>query len=98
MDKLVKSLGPVLFFLAMHLAVHAQYAKLYDKHSGMNDELASSFYRYKSPGTHRLDVFKKQNEVPFFCKIEAKIEKYSGVPLRIRLGSLENANKLENKN
>lgn len=98
MDKLVKSLGPVLFFLSMHLAVHGQYANQYEKHSGMNDELAFSFYRYKSPGAHRLNVFKKQNEVPFFCKIEAKIEKYSGVPLRIRLGSLENTNKLENKN
>lgn len=38
------------------------------------------------------------NQLPFFCKIEHKIEKTSPIALRFRLGDLNYVNMLENKN
>ena len=39
-----------------------------------------------------------ENQLPFFCKIEHKIEKTSPIALRFRLGDLNYVNMLENKN
>lgn len=35
------------------------------------------------------------NSLEFFCRYEYKLEKRSGIPLRIRIGSLEQSRKLE---
>ncbi len=34
----------------------------------------------------------------FFCDKELKLEKSTGIPLKLRMGSLESCNKLEGKN
>lgn len=37
------------------------------------------------------------DDIPFFCKMEHKIERRSKIPFRFRLGNLNYVNKLENK-
>lgn len=41
--------------------------------------------------------YSKQKRMPVFCQIESQIEKNTHIPVRIRMGSLNYVNYLENK-
>jgi hypothetical protein len=48
-------------------------------------------------GKHLLTKDHYVQQLPFTCATEYKFEKRTGIPLRLRLGSLEYCNKLEGK-
>ena len=50
-------------------------------------------YSTQKYSTFRFDA----NRLPFFCKIEHKIEAKSKIPFRFRIGDLNYVNMLENK-
>jgi len=53
---------------------------------------------YDSAGSLRLSYsFFDVNHLPIFCKIEHLIEQKSKIPFRFRIGSLEDANRMEGK-
>jgi hypothetical protein len=59
--------------------------------------LVDSTYKARNKYKFVPYVF-KTNDLPFFCKMEEKLQSKSNLNLRMRLGSVEYVDKLESKN
>jgi hypothetical protein len=63
-------------------------------------DLVNRDYVFRLPANIAFDVYHSPDYVgnaPFFCRKELQIEKMTHLPLRFRLGSLEEVNRLEGK-
>ncbi len=95
---MVTKTSMMFMILFGHFTINAQYSNHQIKFTEANDNIRCFFYNHQSSHVPQFKIINKKNELPFFCKIESKIEKYTQVPLRMRIGSLESTNILENKN
>lgn len=90
----------ILGFIFLHTGINAQ--KISHPLSGfklVNDPLTLSFkpdWLISPAKPSSIYLFQAKN-LPFFCKMEHKIEKNSNIALRFRLGDLNYVNMLENK-
>jgi len=87
----------ISFVLVCSQFLHAQWLKnlvFEEKINTNRDTLNFKMYHLQDQCRY---TFKGETSLPFFCKIEDKIEKKSQIPFKMRLGSLNYVDYLENK-
>lgn len=92
----------IIIFLIITFTVHAQTSELVQKKSSFTSDSMKNVLSIKPEWKFSNKAFQYKNtfnasNLPFFCKIEHKIETGSKIAFRFRLGDLNYVNMLENK-
>ncbi len=89
----------VMFFLLLSANTYAQWLAIPQCQSELNANIYKALKLDDSVSFPKLNLNSASTfHLPFFCKIEDKIEKNSKIPFKMRLGSLNYVDFLENKN
>ncbi len=89
----------VTIFLMCSQFIHAQWLKNLLFEENVNNRQDTFYFDAKTDRIQFKSVytFKGYTSLPLFCKVEDKIEKKSQIPFKMRLGSLNYVDFLENK-